>query len=626
MNRNQVSTLLIWGIIFLVFFTLVSVLGNAGNSLVKKFSYNEFIQLVESQSIERVTIEGKKVEGILKEPLEVNGRKIRKFETILPYEDPNLINKLIENGVQVQAKERNIVWDVIISSIPWILIMLVLWFFLFRGIGMGGNRAFEFGQSRAKIYIDNKPQVTFDDVANAEEAKEDLKEVVEFLKNKEKYLKLGAKIPKGVLLVGPPGVGKTLLAKAVAGEAGVPFLSISGSDFVEMFVGVGAARVRDLFQKAKQLAPAIIFIDELDAVGRMRGTGIGGGHDEREQTLNQLLVEMDGFDGSEGIIVLAATNRPDILDPALLRPGRFDRKVYLGLPDVEARYKILQIHTRNKPLADDVDLMRIARITPGCSGADLANLTNEAALLAARAGRDRITMKDFEEAKDKIIMGAAKKSAVLSEEEKKKVAYHEAGHAIVNRLLPGMDKIDKVSIVPRGMALGVTVPLPEKDRYLYEKSYLEKQLSVLMGGRVAEKLIFGEVSSGAANDLQKATEIAERMVKEFGMSEEVGPLNINEGRQVFLGKELVTKNGISEKLSEIIDREVLRILKKAEKTAEDILRKNIDKLHKLASALLERETISGEEMDEILGIGEDNGDSGKENGKGEIPKEEEKKA
>ena len=626
MNRNQVSTLLIWGIIFLVFFTLVSVLGNAGNSLVKKFSYNEFIQLVESHSIERVTIEGKKVEGILKEPLEVNGRKIRKFETILPYEDPNLINKLIENGVQVQAKERNIVWDVIISSIPWILIMLVLWFFLFRGIGMGGNRAFEFGQSRAKIYIDNKPQVTFDDVANAEEAKEDLKEVVEFLKNKEKYLKLGAKIPKGVLLVGPPGVGKTLLAKAVAGEAGVPFLSISGSDFVEMFVGVGAARVRDLFQKAKQLAPAIIFIDELDAVGRMRGTGIGGGHDEREQTLNQLLVEMDGFDGSEGIIVLAATNRPDILDPALLRPGRFDRKVYLGLPDVEARYKILQIHTRNKPLADDVDLMRIARITPGFSGADLANLTNEAALLAARAGRDRITMKDFEEAKDKIIMGAAKKSAVLSEEEKKKVAYHEAGHAIVNRLLPGMDKIDKVSIVPRGMALGVTVPLPEKDRYLYEKSYLEKQLSVLMGGRVAEKLIFGEVSSGAANDLQKATEIAERMVKEFGMSEEVGPLNINEGRQVFLGKELVTKNGISEKLSEIIDREVLRILKKAEKTAEDILRKNIDKLHKLASALLERETISGEEMDEILGIGEDNGDSGKENGKGEIPKEEEKKA
>ena len=626
MNRNQVSTLLIWGIIFLVFFTLVSVLGNAGNSLVKKFSYNEFIQLVESHSIERVTIEGKKVEGILKEPIEVNGRKIRKFETILPYEDPNLINKLIENGVQVQAKERNIVWDIIVSSIPWILIMLVLWFFLFRGIGMGGNRAFEFGQSRAKIYIDNKPQVTFDDVANAEEAKEDLKEVVEFLKNKEKYLKLGAKIPKGVLLVGPPGVGKTLLAKAVAGEAGVPFLSISGSDFVEMFVGVGAARVRDLFQKAKQLAPAIIFIDELDAVGRMRGTGIGGGHDEREQTLNQLLVEMDGFDGSEGIIVLAATNRPDILDPALLRPGRFDRKVYLGLPDVEARYKILKIHTRNKPLADDVDLMRIARITPGFSGADLANLTNEAALLAARAGRDRITMKDFEEAKDKIIMGAAKKSAVLSEEEKKKVAYHEAGHAIVNRLLPGMDKIDKVSIVPRGMALGVTVPLPEKDRYLYEKSYLEKQLSVLMGGRVAEKLIFGEVSSGAANDLQKATEIAERMVKEFGMSEEVGPLNINEGRQVFLGKELVTRNGISEKLSEIIDREVLRILKKAEKTAEDILRKNIDKLHKLASALLERETISGEEMDEILGIGKDNGDSGKENGKGEIPKEEEKKA
>ena len=624
MGRNQIATLIIWGVIFLVFFALVTLLGNTNNTLTKKLSYNEFIQLVDNQAIERVTIDGKKIEGLLKEPIEINGRAIRRFETVLPYEDPNIVNRLVEKGIQVEAKERNIIWDIIISSIPWILIMFVLWFFLFRGIGMGSSRAFEFGQSRAKIYIDNKPQVTFDDVADAEEAKEDLKEVVEFLKNKEKYLKLGAKIPKGILLVGPPGVGKTLLAKAVAGEAGVPFLSISGSDFVEMFVGVGAARVRDLFQKAKQLAPAIIFIDELDAVGRMRGTGIGGGHDEREQTLNQLLVEMDGFDGSEGIIVLAATNRPDILDPALLRPGRFDRKVYLGLPDVEARYKILKIHTRNKPLAEDVDLMRIAKITPGFSGADLANLTNEAALLAARAGRDKITMKDFEEAKDKIIMGAAKKSAVLSEEEKRKVAYHEAGHAIVNRLLPGMDRIDKVSIVPRGMALGVTVPLPEKDRYLYERSYLENQLAVLMGGRVAEKLVFGEVSSGAANDLQKATEIAERMVKEFGMSEEVGPININTGKEVFLGKELVTKNGISEKLAEIIDREVLRILKKAEKTAEDILKENIDKLHRLAETLLEKETISGEEVDQILGIEAKSSKGG--NGRGNIPLEEKKES
>ncbi len=602
MNRNQLSTLIIWGAVFLVFFFMVSLLGNVEQGLKSKITYNEFIQLVEEGKVSKVTVEDRKVEGILKEPLEKGGRKFEKFEVVLPYQDPDIIKEMVDKGVQVEARERNLIWDIIISSIPWILIMLVLWFFLFRGIGMGSNRAFEFGQSRAKIYIDNKPNVTFDDVANAEEAKEDLREVVEFLKNKEKYLKLGAKIPKGILLVGPPGVGKTLLAKAVAGEAGVPFLSISGSDFVEMFVGVGAARVRDLFQKAKQLAPAIIFIDELDAVGRMRGTGIGGGHDEREQTLNQLLVEMDGFDGSEGIIVLAATNRPDILDPALLRPGRFDRKVYLGLPDVEARYKILKIHTRNKPLAEDVDLMRIARITPGFSGADLANLTNEAALLAARAGRDKITMKDFEEAKDKIIMGAAKKSAVLSEEEKRKVAYHEAGHAIVNRMLPGMDPIDKVSIVPRGMALGVTVPLPERDRYLYEKSYLEKQLAVLMGGRVAEKMVFGEVSSGAANDLQKATEIAERMVKEFGMSEEVGPINVNENKQVFLGKELVTRNGLSEKLAEIIDREVLRILKRAEKTAEDILRENEDKLHALARALLERETITGEELDEILGL------------------------
>ncbi len=602
MNRHQISTLVIWSVIFLVFFFMVSLLGNMEQGLKGKITYNEFIQLVEEGKVSRVIVEDRKVEGVLKQPLEKNGRKVEKFEVVLPYQDPEIIKELVNKGVQVEARERNIIWDIIISSVPWILIMLVLWFFLFRGIGMGGNRAFEFGQSRAKIYIDNKPNVTFDDVADAEEAKEDLREVVEFLKNKEKYLKLGAKIPKGVLLVGPPGVGKTLLARAVAGEAGVPFLSISGSDFVEMFVGVGAARVRDLFQKAKQLAPAIIFIDELDAVGRMRGTGIGGGHDEREQTLNQLLVEMDGFDGSEGIIVLAATNRPDILDPALLRPGRFDRKVYLGLPDVEARYKILKIHTRNKPLAEDVDLMRVAKITPGFSGADLANLTNEAALLAARAGRDRITMRDFEEAKDKIIMGAARKSAVLSEDEKKKVAYHEAGHAIVNRMLPGMDPIDKVSIVPRGMALGVTVPLPERDRYLYEKSYLEKQLAVLMGGRVAEKMVFGEVSSGAANDLQKATEIAERMVKEFGMSEEVGPINVNENKQVFLGKELVTRDGLSEKLAEIIDREVLRILKRAEKTAEDILRENEDKLHALARALLERETITGEELDEILGI------------------------
>ncbi len=605
MNRNQLSTLIIWSAVFLIFFFMVSLLGNMEQGLRTRLTYNEFIQMVEEGKVSKVTVEDRKVEGVLKEPIEKNGRKFERFEVVLPYQDPETIKELVNKGVQVEAKERNLVWDIIISSIPWILIMLVLWFFLFRGIGMGSNRAFEFGQSRAKIYIDNKPNVTFDDVANAEEAKEDLREVVEFLKNKEKYLKLGAKIPKGVLLVGPPGVGKTLLAKAVAGEAGVPFLSISGSDFVEMFVGVGAARVRDLFQKAKQLAPAIIFIDELDAVGRMRGTGIGGGHDEREQTLNQLLVEMDGFDGSEGIIVLAATNRPDILDPALLRPGRFDRKVYLGLPDVEARYKILKIHTRNKPLAEDVDLMRIAKITPGFSGADLANLTNEAALLAARAGRDKITMKDFEEAKDKIIMGAAKKSAVLSEEEKRKVAYHEAGHAIVNRLLPGMDPIDKVSIVPRGMALGVTVPLPERDRYLYEKSYLEKQLAVLMGGRVAEKMVFGEVSSGAANDLQKATEIAERMVKEFGMSEEVGPINVNENKQVFLGKELATRNGLSEKLAEIIDREVLRILKRAEKTAENILKENEDKLHKLAQALLERETITGEELDELLGLSKD---------------------
>ncbi len=600
-NRGGFMTLAIW-LVALAVFLLTFMYVKPENFATVELTYNQFLEEVDKGNVRSVTVEGERIEGVFKEPVRFQDRTYRKFHLILPYKDEGLFNRLLEKGVLIKAKQRSIVWDIILGTLPWIALFVLFWFLFVRGINSGANRAFDFAKSRAKIYIDNKPNVRFEDVADAEEAKEDLREVVEFLKNRERYAKLGAKVPKGILLVGPPGVGKTLLAKAVAGEAGVPFLSISGSDFVEIFVGVGAARVRDLFQKAKELAPAIIFIDEIDAVGRVRGAGLGGGHDEREQTLNQLLVEMDGFEGNEGIIVLAATNRPDILDPALLRPGRFDRKVYLNLPDVEARYKILKIHTKNKPLGEDVDLRRIAQITPGFSGADLANLTNEAALLAAREGRDRILMKDFERAIDRIVMGAERKSMVLSEEEKRKVAYHESGHAIISRMLPGMDKVQKVSIVPRGMALGVTVPLPEKDRYLYEKSYLENYLAVLMGGRVAEKLVFGEYSSGCADDLKKATEIAERMVKEFGMSENVGPVYAGNGQHVFLGRDLVASKKFSEKLYELIDREILRILKDAESKAEDILRNNIDLLHKVAQTLLEKETITGEELDELLGI------------------------
>lgn len=600
-NSNVFQTIFIWLLIIGSFFILFSIF-NPANTQKLELSYNQFVQYVKEGNVLSITMIENEVKGEFKNPIKFQNREFRFFKTILPYKDEQLMREMLEKDIIIKTKNKNLFWDIFLSYIPWILIFVIFWFLFFRGISNGANKAFEFSQSRAKIYIDNKPNVRFDDVADAEEAKEDLKEIVEFLKNREKYTKLGAKIPKGILLVGPPGVGKTLLAKAVAGEAGVPFLSISGSDFVELFVGVGAARVRDLFQKARQLAPAIIFIDEIDAVGRMRGSGIGGGHDEREQTLNQLLVEMDGFEGKEGIVILAATNRPDILDPALLRPGRFDRKVYIGLPDAKGRLEILKIHSRNKPLAEDVNLERIAQTTPGFSGADLANLINEAALLAARAGRDKITMKDLEEAKDKIIMGAAKKGMILSEEEKRRVAYHEAGHAIVSRMLPNTDKIQKVSIIPRGMALGVTVPLPEKDKYLYEESYLKNQLAILMGGRVAEKIVFNEVSSGAANDLERATEIAKKMVMEWGMSKILGPIYISKDGEVFIGKEIARRSGVSEDLLRIADREVKKLLIESEEIAYKILTENLDKLHQIANLLLEKETITGEEIDEILGI------------------------
>jgi cell division protease FtsH len=506
--------------------------------------------------------------------------------------------------------------DVIISYLPWILILVFLWFLMFRQVNGNVNRAFDFGKSRAKIYMEDKPKVTFDDVADAKEAKEELKEIVDYLKNPQKYASIGARVPKGVLLVGPPGTGKTLLARAIAGEAGVPFISISGSEFVEMFVGVGAARVRDLFEKAKKLAPAIVFIDEIDAVGRVRGAGIGGGHDEREQTLNQLLVEMDGFEPGTGIIVLAATNRPDILDPALLRPGRFDRIVVVDRPDVEGRYEILKVHARKVKLAENVDLKKIAKITPGFSGADLANVINEAALLAARKNKKFVEQEDLEEAVDKVMIGIAREG-VLSPEEKKRVAYHEAGHAILSKLLPNADPVHKVSVIPRGMALGVTVAIPEEDKRLMTKEYLEDMITVLMGGRVAEKLVFGNLSTGAANDLERVTEIARKMVTEWGMSERLGPATFGKTqKEVFLGRDLGLKTPISEETLRIIDEEIKRIVEWAERRAEEILKENIEKLHRLAQVLLEKETISGEELDKII---KDDKENLPENSKSEEP-------
>ena len=445
------------------------------------------------------------------------------------------------------------------------------------------------------MFIDNKPKVTFEDVAGIDEVKEEVSEIVDFLKNPKKFQQLGGRIPKGVLLAGVPGTGKTLLAKAIAGEANVPFLSVSGSEFVEMFVGVGASRVRDLFEQAKRHAPCIVFIDEIDAVGRRRGAGVTGGHDEREQTLNQLLVEMDGFESSEGIIVIAATNRPDILDPALLRPGRFDRQIYVPLPDVRGRLEILKIHTKDKPLADDVDLEVIARSTPGFSGADLANIVNEAALIAARKNHGKITMEDFEEAKDKVTMGIERKSMVLSEEEKVTTAYHEAGHTLVAKLLPNADKVHKVTIIPRGKALGITQQLPEEDKYTYTKDYLLDRLCVLFGGRVAEELALGTISTGAGNDIERATEIARRMVAEWGMSDRIGPIAVKLKEQFGEPVEL-----ISEEMKRLIDKEVKRIIKETYERTREIISQNMDKLENLAKALLERETLTGEEIDEAM--------------------------
>jgi len=492
-------------------------------------------------------------------------------------------------------------WGVILGTILPIVLIGAFFLFIMRQAQGAGNQAFSFGKSRARMITSDKPTVTFDDVAGAEEAKEELAEVVEFLREPQKFASLGARIPKGVLMVGHPGTGKTLMAVAVAGEAGVPFFSISGSDFVEMFVGVGASRVRDLFEIGRKNAPCIIFIDEIDAVGRHRGAGLGGGHDEREQTLNQLLVEMDGFDTKEGVILIAATNRPDVLDAALLRPGRFDRQIVVDRPDVRGREGILKVHTRKVPLDSSVDLQAIARSTPGLSGADLANLVNEAALLAARKNRNKVTMADFEEAKDRIMMGMERKSVLISEEEKKITAYHESGHVLVGKLIPGTDPVHKVTIIPRGRALGVTAYLPLDERHTYSYDYLQGMLAQLLGGRAAEKLVFKQLTTGAGNDIERATDLARKMVCEWGMNEKIGPVTFGKKEQeIFLGREIAQHRDYSEKTAEEIDREVMRIVKSAEERAEKLLQDNIDKLHALAKALLEFEILDGEQIDAIL--------------------------
>ncbi len=595
-----------WLLLFAAALIVAQLLSTQGGVKVR-LTYTEFLKEAEEGRIASCHFKGRKVTGRFRVPHRVPlGEKAVEYDEfmlVIPFDDPDLPKRLAELGVEVTSEEpKGNFWTVALNILPWLLIPLLYIVFL-RQMQGAQRGIFSFSKSRARRVTPDKQRVTFDDVAGCDEAKQELMEIIEFLRNPKRFSRLGGRIPRGVLLLGPPGTGKTLLARAVAGEANVPFFSISGSDFVELFVGVGASRVRDLFDQAKRNAPCIIFIDEIDAVGRWRGAGIGGGHDEREQTLNQLLVEMDGFDPNEGIIVMAATNRPDVLDPALLRPGRFDRRIVVDRPDVKGRYEILRVHTRNKPLADDVDLMTIAKGTPGLVGADLENIVNEAALLAARKGKERIEMEDFEEAKDKVMMGLERRSLTISPEEKRIAAYHEAGHALVGKLLPGSDPIHKVSIIPRGMALGLTYFLPEDDRRVYPKSYLMTKLVHLLGGRAAEILIFGDPTTGAGNDLQQATELARKMVEQWGMSEKLGPVNLSEGvQEVFLGKEIVSRSKISERTARLIDEEVRRFVEEAEQKALEILRDNIDKLHRLAEALLEREVLTGDEIDEVIGI------------------------
>lgn len=614
-NWNRVFKIVLgWSAILIGFF-LIMIYTTKSDSKYSEITFNEYQTLLTNQKIASGIV--KKSEnnyefyGTLKapEPVNIGGRTmtIDKFNLLLPYSniEQDVVKSWNDAGVNITMEKDDGGWlTPLLGALPWILI-IVFWIIIMRrmqgGGASGGRNIFTFGKSKAKMLNEGTLKVTFQDVAGADEAKQELEEIIEFLKSPAKFQKLGGKIPKGVLLLGPPGTGKTLLARAVAGEAGVPFFSISGADFVEMFVGVGASRVRDLFEQGKKNAPCIIFIDEIDAVGRHRGAGLGGGHDEREQTLNQLLIEMDGFEQNNGVIVIASTNRPDILDPALLRPGRFDRQVVVDRPDVKGREGILKVHTRKIPMSKDIRLDVIAKGTPGFSGADLANLVNEAALLAARRNSDMVTMRDMENAKDKVLMGTERKSLIISERDKKTTAYHEAGHVLVAKMLPESDPVHKVTIIPRGRALGVTSHLPIDEKHTYSKEYLETMVACLFGGRAAEKIVFNEYTTGASNDIERASDIARKMVTEFGMSEKLGPLKYGQKQEeVFIGKEMSQHKNYSESTQILIDDEVRKIVSQGLDTAEKILSDNIDKLHRLSLVLLEREILDAEEIDMVL--------------------------
>jgi cell division protease FtsH len=598
-ERHEVSlsslykNLLFWSVIIIIMILLFNLFSRPRQTMMDR-NYSDFINAVENNRVLEVETKGRSI--VWKD---AEGKR---FKTYAP-EDPEMIKTLREKKIVINAKkeEDTPVWqNILISWFPMI-ILIGVWIFFMRQMQIGGGKALSFGKSKAKILTKEQHKVTFDNVAGIEEAKDELEEIIDFLRDPKRFTKLGGRIPKGVLLIGAPGTGKTLLARAIAGEADVPFFSISGSDFVEMFVGVGASRVRDLFLQGKRNAPCIIFIDEIDAVGRQRGAGLGGGHDEREQTLNQLLVEMDGFESNEGVILIAATNRPDVLDPALLRPGRFDRQVIVPVPDVKGREEILKVHTKRAPLANDVDLSLLARGTPGFSGADLENLVNEAALLAARLGKDWVDMSDLEQAKDKVLMGVERKSMIIPLEERRITAYHEAGHTLVARMTPGTDPIHKVTIIPRGQALGITQQLPIDEKHTYPKDYLLNNITVMMGGRVAEELVLQHQTTGAGNDIERSTELARKMVCEWGMSERLGPLAYGrKEEQIFLGREFAQHRDYSEETARLIDAEIREIVTDRYEKAKEIIQENLDILHRLAGSLLEKEVLDGNQIDRII--------------------------
>ncbi|MEK6525388.1 MAG: ATP-dependent zinc metalloprotease FtsH [Nitrospirota bacterium] len=592
--NSKVKNLLFWvvvGLFMILLFNLFSVPTHAPEDDV---IFSDFMAQLDKGEVTKVIIKSNHISAILKD-----GTRIRTYSA----EYPDMVKVLRERNVQIEAKppDENPWYITFLMTWGPFILFLGLWFFLMRQMQIGGNKALSFGKSRARLLNEERKKITFADVAGIDEAKEEVAEIIEFLKDPRKFQKLGGRIPKGVLIVGPPGTGKTLLAKAIAGEAGAPFFNISGSDFVEMFVGVGASRVRDLFEQGKKHAPCIIFIDEIDAVGRLRGAGLGGGHDEREQTLNQLLVEMDGFDTTEGVILIAATNRPDVLDPALLRPGRFDRHIVVNRPDLRGRAEILKVHTKKVPVASDVELEKIARGTPGFSGADLENLVNEAALWAARQNKKVVEGVDFETAKDKVLMGAERKSLILSEEEKRITAFHEAGHALMAKLLPGADPVHKVTIIPRGRALGMTMQLPTDDRHNFSKEFLYNTLAILLGGRVAEELVLNHITTGAGNDLERATDLARKMVCEWGMSEKLGPLTFGKkNEEIFLGREIATHRDFSEQVAIEIDHEVKRLVTENYERAKRMLTEHMGILKALAKALLEKEVLDAPEIDRII--------------------------